>query len=456
MSRFFRMMGWLCNRKQPQPNPDPLPGTEDVTVTANLGAATGAGLTPTVDAPGALTLLGVGSPDNSLTAYPKESNVTTGDWYVDGSVSSSGDGTSLGTAFKTIAEGLSALSSGDVLVIKGGTYYISSTIYRSTSWGSVTKVTRYGADEVIIDGSGLAYDAFGIQFAGSVNEHWHGIHLKNVPGPEDQYDYNGQTWAFTDGAHDCKLTFCYASHSGQTGFYGYTAYNIQLHDCAAWRLGDGSSTDTNVPDGFAMTGNVNGGYTGIKYVRCVAANCPDDGFDNYRNYGAQHYDCVAIECGYYWNGNPGGTSTGDNHGFKMGSTESNTGNNQAIGCFAIGCRVSGFDDNADDNDVTMLRCTSVGNGYYGFQMGSSANATIHDNIAYGNGDTDGKDWGGTPDTYNTWNLGITDPEFESPGTYDYSVDSGSDCVGAGISGGNLGASTTALLIAKEWLAKDLT
>jgi hypothetical protein len=44
------------------------------------------------------------------------------EWYVDASVSSSGDGTTRETAFKTIAEGLAAASVGDEVIVAEGIY----------------------------------------------------------------------------------------------------------------------------------------------------------------------------------------------------------------------------------------------------------------------------------------------------------------------------------------------
>lgn len=392
---------------------------------------------------------GVGSVSTSHVDYPVIPDSTTGDWYVDGSVGSSGNGLSLGTAFKTIQEGLAVLSSGQTLIVKGGTYNITgSGIYRNTAWGARTYIKAYGDEQVVLDGSGISYDRSILTFSGSVNEVWHRVWAKNSQAGGNN---DGQAVRFVDGAHDCLLSKFWVSHCRQTAFYGYTGYNIIIQDSAAWRLGDGVSTGTNVADAFALTGNVNGGYQGIRYVRCVSAHAPDDAFDHFRNQGAIDVDCVAISPGYYWNGNP----AGDGNGFKMGSAEATAHSNQVIGSLVVGARNIGFDDNATDFNTVMRRNTAILCGGFGFQAGSGTSATIRDNIGFDNG-TDYIEYAAIPDSFNTWNLGITDPLFEDPLNDDYSLSASSPCIGASSVGGNLGASDVAYALYKEWSAKDLT
>lgn len=410
--------------------------------------------------PPSTSLLGVGSTSTSLVDYPKVSNVTTGDKYVDASVSSSGDGNSLENAYKTLQEGLAALSSGQTLVVKGGTYSAGTGITRSTSWAAETRIMAYGTDRPIIDGSGVPFDGRTLRFSGAVNELWHGFHVRNqTAGGTD----GGQTVAFTDNAHDCTLSNFWVSHSLKDGIWGYNAYNLKFLDCAVWRLGDGFTTGTNAPDCYAITGDSNSGLQGIVYARCFAGNAGDDGFDFYRNQGALCVDCVSYEAGYYWNGTP----SGDGNAFKMGSGETNTHSNSVIGSISIDAKANGFDDNGTDDNNTFLRNTAVNCGTTGFQVGSGLAATVRDNISIGNG-LDYKEWAAINDTYNSWNvdddaggnpdfpLNLAEIGFSNTGLFDWSLGSWSKAIGAGVSGGNLGASDVALAIAKEWLAKDLT
>ncbi len=74
-------------------------------------------------------------------------------YYVDGSVASSGDGTSWATAVKTIAEGVTkAATAGDEVVVAAGTYSVSATITLSNAI-TVRGATGNPAD-VTVDGLG--------------------------------------------------------------------------------------------------------------------------------------------------------------------------------------------------------------------------------------------------------------------------------------------------------------
>jgi len=60
---------------------------------------------------------------HALIALPLCSVRQAATWYVDGSVSASGDGSSWATAFQKIQEGIDAASDGDTVTVKQGTYF---------------------------------------------------------------------------------------------------------------------------------------------------------------------------------------------------------------------------------------------------------------------------------------------------------------------------------------------
>lgn len=59
---------------------------------------------------------------------PESVPIVVADWFVDGEAASSGTGTSWSAAFKTIQEALSSSSSGDMVWVKEGTYFLSQQL----------------------------------------------------------------------------------------------------------------------------------------------------------------------------------------------------------------------------------------------------------------------------------------------------------------------------------------
>jgi len=105
---------------------------------------------------------------HAVTALPAKT------WYVNGSVSKSGDGTTWHTAFKTIQEGINAASNGDTVIVAAGTYYqnihflaknitlrsadpldpavVNATIINGRAYGSVVTCQGYENENCVLSG----------------------------------------------------------------------------------------------------------------------------------------------------------------------------------------------------------------------------------------------------------------------------------------------------------------
>jgi hypothetical protein len=365
---------------------------------------------------------------------------------------------------------LSAVSNGQTILVRAGTLQPSTRYNRSTSWATGINIFNYGTERPVLDCTNLGTgDASRILNLSGAREHWKGFEIINAKASSQAVYISGSNYAIEDcWVHDCLGDGIYIAN------FGSGAGNNLIQDCAVWRLGDGTTSGTNVPDCIVATGNTSTPTQDNAIVRCFVANGPDDGIDLFRGRGTRIYDSVAYDCGRYWNG----ASAGDGNGFKMGGGDNDSGDNWAVGCVALDCVGRGFTHNEAANtsntnpNVVMAFCTSVDN-YRGFDVGgdqSTHKNLLRDSVAFGNTGF-GYVGANALELRTTNTLSITDPDFAGAASGDYSLAATSDCLGEGVkesignslatqpttgTADNLGASEVALEIAKEWLAKDLT
>lgn len=408
------------------------------------------------------TLLGVGSVSTSLVDYPKTGPVTVGDWYVDPNAGTNGSG-SLASPFNNMGSAFSAASGGDTILVKAGTINLTTRITRTTSYSEANplKVFAYGTDRVTLDGSSIPSGSTSSQilrFANTASwEHWKGFNF-----------VNGKGIGVAVLAPNIKLEDCYFHDITVNDTVGGAALRIQdgtstnciLQDLVFWRIGDptNGSLGTNQPDCIQFT-SVNGVVTsGHKLVRTFMRDGPDDCVDLFRGANIEIIDTVAVNGGRFWTG----ASGGDGSNFKMGGTSlSAIGNSSLVGCLSIEGRSESIKPNSAPNRITALRTTQVDAENYGFNFSNVISGDKHvvtDCIEFnsGNGSSPGMSAAYVTATFNSWNLGISNPLFADAANHDYSLAVGSDAIGASSTGGNLGASTVALELAKYWLSQDLT
>lgn len=379
-------------------------------------------------------LLGAASISTSLSDFPKTSPITTGNYYVATTGNDSNSGTSLGSPFATISKALSVVSAGQTILVRAGTYNLPARITRNTTWGSTVKVVAYGNERPKINASGLGSGSAGraLYFqAGASKEHWKGFEL--IGAPEVSIQIEGSYITIEDfWVHDG------ADNGIYIGNFGGGAGNNLIQDCVVWKLGDGITSNTNVPDCISSTASPGSTTKNNTVVRCVVMNGPDDGIDLFRSEDTQIIDCVSIGAGYYWNGN----NAGDGNGFKVGGA--NAGPNLLIkGSFAIGARYCGVSDNGSPVGYATMRFNTATKSVRGFDNGS---APCYDNIGWDNSTYENYGNYGSS-ARNSWNLGGTDPEFEG----DYSLNTAtSPYLTSSATSTPIGASTVALELYQVW------
>lgn len=389
-------------------------------------------------------IAGVGSSSTSEIDYPRTSPSVTGQWFVSSSSGNdSNAGTSVGLPFKTISKAISSAASGDTIIVRGGTYTTSSAIEINKS---NLKVWNYGTERPIIDrGMGGTTTGTGTY---AVNMTASGIHLKGfeIKGVPDRKTSGGVSdespFAITVNGINSKVEDI-VLHSGDTGDIRLTAASgTIIMDCVS--IGNtGGGGGTNRPDGISISKGTKS--NGVKIVRCLVANSGDDGIDMYGATNSETIDCVAIAIG---RSPVNGSSLGDGNGFKAGG-DTGSGPNIVRGSIAVHCAQQGIAHNGTPTAGSQyLNNTSAYNAYGFLNDDGSTVSTVTNNIVLYNSSYNESSAGTR--TYNTWNLSITNAGFVSNANGDFSLDTGSPCIGVGSGGVNLGASTVALELLLKW------
>lgn len=412
---------------------------------ADLGdAAGGDGAAATEDAgPAESSLGGVGSaPDDR---YPPTAPATTADWWVHGDSGDDGnDGTRRDSALRTLDAALDRVADGERIIVEG-TLRPTSRVRLDGAHDLGVEIFNYGTERWILDFTDLD-DSRALDLAGS-GYHVKGVEIRNVPA-ERAVDANGQH----NTLEDFVIHHVNAGETG-TGIQSFGGRFNVFVDGLIYHLGDGTSVSTNTGDCMALTGPAGdtSRYTRDTYVvRVMCSNGPDDGYDLFRAYDNYLIDSVAVGAGTYWNGAPASTG-GDGFGFKMGGDEG-SGRNHFIGCIAVNNRLDGWHHNTATEPCTIRASTAVGNGRWGFDVGSESSPehVVEDCISHEN--AEGHYYGATSSMVNNaWDLGIEDPGFYDAPSGDFSLAEGSPARGVAGDGGPLGASRAALeLLLRNW------
>jgi hypothetical protein len=364
------------------------------------------------------------------------------DYYIDGrDGSNSNSGTSTTDAYADFTplefDGATPIDAGDTVYVRGADAKAEvsdngADFYKRQGTEANPIVVRpYQDENPVIDFS----SGSGNGFQGSSMQYWtfRGLELKNTTESAIKFRASSSGPACVyNVVENCDIHDFGSDGSGDgINIGGNDGYNVLYHIIRNNYV-HGSASDGSGTDGISVFGP-NAGYVTIE--NNVVERCADDCIDLYDSDATRPClvrNNVVNEGGVISDGTA--ASTGNSNGFKLASTNSNSGGHYVINCVASNCGDTGFEFNAGDTRVTVVNCTSYNNGT-GFRLiddGSGSTHYVRNCIADGNGAATSDD-SGADTAYNTWDLSVS-PSFRSTayGSDEYlRLSSGDACREAG-------------------------
>lgn len=275
-------------------------------------------------------------------------------YYVSNDGNDTNTGNSLATPFKTLAKacGLSNLTAGDQIIVRGGTYSVTSSIGLSKSGtaSAPIRLITYNGERAIFNFTGIAAGKRGFSLSGS---YWY-LNGLDICKATD----NGM---IVSGAYN-TVEFCSFYDNGDSGMQlSSGAHDNKVLNCDSYWNAD--PTDYGDADGFACKMDVG---SNNYFYGCRAWLNVDDGWDGYLR-GADNVSTVVENCwtwrnGYFKNGTDAGVNANGN-GFKMGGSDDKLlkHNFMLKNCIAFYNKSKGFDQNNNKGNMVIYNCTGYGN-----------------------------------------------------------------------------------------------
>jgi hypothetical protein len=377
----------------------------------------------------------------------------------------------------TLTSAITRVASGGTIYMRGGTYSFSSqlTIARGNngSSGAQKNIFAYGSEKPVLDFSSQSYgdpssvtNPRGLQIDGS---YWHvkGLEVKGSADNGIFISGNGNTIEMCN-IHNNRDSGLQLGRYASTASRSEWPCNNLILNCDSHDNADPDNYED--ADGFACklttgSGNVFRGC--VSYYNC------DDGWDLYSKTETGAIDPVTIEnCVAYNNGKTSaglGASGSDGNGFKLGGDKISV-NHIARYCIAFNNKKHGFTHNSNPGSITITNCTSWHNSTlngsqstsdYNYEF-SEGNHMYTNNLSYAGGGSDHLGTGTDVSGSNVWwingksssakGLVCDSSDFvsltvtisrNSDGSLNLGnflkLASGSDLIGAGTNGANIGA-----------------
>ncbi len=343
-------------------------------------------------------------------------------WATEFFVSPSGSDTADGAIdrpFKTIQKAVELVKAGDIIYLRGGTHkptphpketYAGLLIDKQGTAESPIYLKPYAKEQVIIDGS-LAPDTDGVIVLSSA-KYWiiENLIIENSSSPTKSATHGILLYGSSDNNILRRLKVRKIDGVG-IRIADRGTQNL-IEQCESYQNYDITGNGGNA-DGFQIIGN---GENTIQYS--LAWQNGDDGFDLWTAGATTITHSYAYENGYdvphQLHGTDPNAKSGDGVGFKLGG---------GVGAFsdphiirfniAFKNKYTVFDYNTRAAPLIVENNTSVSNEY-GFIMGEQTDEhTVRNNLSYlsRKGEIIPEKIG--TDSFNSWNLDITNPLFVS-------------------------------------------
>jgi hypothetical protein len=298
--------------------------------------------------------------------------------------------------FATINKALTVVNPGDIIYVRGGTYYMQKTvsITKSGNSNNYYNLWNYPGERPIFDFSNYPPESAWHAFTLSAN-YWHikGFEIINCKQLPASSNFLTIVYGFDilNGSYNIIENFDMHDIQG-------IAMNID-HESDGNLILNGDFHDNYDPYSYSSSGNpdyggnadgIHIGYVPYGYSNTVRG-CrtwynSDDGFDGFLTEGT-----VIIENSWsFLNGFIPGTDTpaGDGNGFKLGNSNgpaTDTPVRVLKNCIAYANGAQGFDQNDLHGRMAFYNNTAYRNEFYGFYIGKyNLNNIVKNNIALSN------------------------------------------------------------------------
>ncbi|MDW8308061.1 MAG: immunoglobulin domain-containing protein [Verrucomicrobiales bacterium] len=294
----------------------------------------------------------------TLTISPPATN---GDYYVSPTGNDANPGT-MELPFATVAKAVSVAQPGNLIYVRGGTYYPTQTIVvnRSGAPDQWIKLWAYPGELPVLDFVNQPYGSSNHGFRFTTNaSYWHVKGLEIARAGDNGIKVEGRHCIFEllrlRQNRDTGLQIGFSHQSVNPG--GELAAYIQVINCDSWGNFD---PDNNGADADGFAAKMHSGR-GIVFIGCRAWENADDGWDLFESDAS-----VVISNCWTWKS---GLGQGNGNGFKLGGNGSggdSRGTHYVYRSVAFGHRVNGFTQNSHKDGLVIEHCLSFSNGPSGY------------------------------------------------------------------------------------------